>query len=139
MAIATSIHAVVYAKSTDNKEISIEELSGKKIFAFCGIGNPDAFLSTIKALGAELVGSKIYDDHYNYKDGCLADIYGQAEQLKADLILTTQKDWTKIARLAPAPKDIQLAYLAIEIIFLAGEDKLTALIEEALAGKISQK
>jgi tetraacyldisaccharide 4'-kinase len=139
MAIARSIHDVVYAKSTDNKEISIEKLSGKKIFAFCGIGNPDAFLNTIKALGAELVGSKVYDDHFYYKDGCLADIYGQAEQLKADLILTTQKDWTKIARLAPAPKDIQLAHLAIEIKFLAGEDKLTALIEEVLTGKISQK
>jgi len=138
MIIARSIHAPVYAKSTDNKEISLKELKDKKIFAFCGIGNPDAFLNTIKQLGANLAGSKIYDDHHHYTDDCLADIYKQAASLKADLILTTQKDWTKIAGLALAKKDIPLAYLAIEIKFVAGEDKLRGLIEDTLASKIPQ-
>jgi tetraacyldisaccharide 4'-kinase len=136
--IARSIHAAVCVKSTNDKEVSLEELKDKKIFAFCGIGNPEAFLNTIKALGSELAGSKVYNDHHQYTDDCLADIYRQATRLKADLILTTQKDWTKITRLAPAKKDVPLAYLAIEIKFLAGEDKLTGLIENALAGKIPQ-
>ncbi|MHC4639007.1 MAG: tetraacyldisaccharide 4'-kinase [Planctomycetota bacterium] len=139
MIVARSIHAPVCAKSTDNQVIRVERLEGKKIFAFCGIGNPDAFFNTIRALRCELTGSKVYDDHYHYTDGCLADIYEQAERLKADLILTTQKDWTKIPRTASVRKDIQLAYLAIEIKFLAGQDKLTGLIEDTLAGKISKK
>jgi len=134
--IARSIHAPVYAKSTDNKQISLDQLKGKKIFAFCGIGNPDAFSNTIKKLGANLVGSKVYDDHHHYTDDCLADIYKQASHLKADLILTTQKDWTKIVRLVSAKKDIPLSYLAIEIKFVAGEDKLRGLIEDTLASKI---
>ncbi len=139
MTIARSIHAAVCVKSTNDKEISLEQLKDKKIFAFCGIGNPEAFLNTIKALGPELVGSKVYNDHHHYSDDCLADICRQAAHLKADLILTTQKDWTKITRLAPAKRDIPLTYLAIEIKFLAGEDKLTGLIENALAGKIPKK
>jgi len=139
MIIARSIHTAVYAKSTDNKEISLEELKDKKIFAFCGIGNPEAFLNTIKALGPELAGSKVYNDHHHYTDDCLADICKQAAHLKADLILTTQKDWTKINRLATAKKDIPLAYLAVEIKFLAGQDKLRGLIENALASKIPKK
>jgi tetraacyldisaccharide 4'-kinase len=137
--VARSIHTPVFAKSTDNQEIRIEKLKGKKIFAFCGIGNPDAFFNTIRALGCELTGSKVYDDHYHYTNGCLADIYEQAEKLKVDLILTTQKDWTKITRLTSVRKEIQLAYLAIEIKFLAGQDKLTGLIEDTIAGKISKK
>jgi tetraacyldisaccharide-1-P 4'-kinase len=68
----------------------------------------------------------------------LADICEQAGHLGADLILTTQKDWTKIARLASIGRDMPLAYLAVEIRFLAGQDRLTSLIEETLAGKISQ-
>ncbi len=136
MIIARSIHAAVCVKSTNDKEISLEELKDKKIFAFCGIGNPEAFLNTIKALGPELVGSKVYNDHHHYTDDCLADICRQAAHLKADLILTTQKDWTKITRLPPAKKDIPLAYLAIEIKFLAGQDKLRDLIEDALASRI---
>jgi FKBP-type peptidyl-prolyl cis-trans isomerase 2 len=69
----------------------------------------------------------------------LADIYEQAADSKADFVLTTQKDWTKIAQLAPLKKDIPLAYLAIELKFISGEDKITQLIEDALAGKIAGK
>jgi len=144
MLIAKSTHAPVYAKSKDNEEISIEQLKGKKVFAFCGIGNPDAFLNTIKDFGTELVGSKIYDDHYHYTDTCLTEISEHAKSLGADLILTTQKDWTKvISKLESQNSESKsyppFAYLAIEIKFLAGEDKLTTLIKETLAGKIPQK
>jgi len=139
MIIARSIHAPAYVRSTDNKEISLEHIKNKKIFAFCGIGNPDAFFNTIKQLGANLLGSKVYNNHHHYTDSCLAGIYEQATYLKADLILTTQKDCTKITRLAPVQKDIPLAYIGIEIKFLAGEDKLRGLIEKTLAGKIPEK
>jgi tetraacyldisaccharide 4'-kinase len=138
MIIARSKHAPAYVKSADNKEISLDHLKGKKILAFCGIGNPDAFLNTIKQIEADLVGSNVYNDHHHYTNDCLADIYEQAECLKADLILTTQKDWTKINRLALLKKDIPLGYIAIEIKFLAGEEKLRDLIEKTLAGKISK-
>jgi tetraacyldisaccharide 4'-kinase len=132
--IARSIHAPTSVKSMDNKEISLEQLKDKKIFAFCGIGNPDAFLNTIKTIGSELVGSKVYNDHHHYTNDCLADIYEQAGGLKADLILTTQKDWTKI--ISDFESSLPLAYIRIEIKFLAGEDKLRGLIEKTLAGKM---
>ena len=144
MIIARSIHAPVYAKSMDNKKIGIEQLKGKKVFAFCGIGNPEAFLNTIKDIGAELAGSKVYDDHYHYTDACLADISERAGELGADLILTTQKDRTKVisnfkSQISDFKLPLPFAYLAIEIKFLAGEDKLTTLINDTLAGKITQK
>jgi len=165
MVIAKSIHAAVSVKypepsvipakagiQKDNRRMdsclrrndNIDQLKGKKIFAFCGIGNPDAFLKTVKGLGAEVVGSKIFDDHYHYTDRCLAGIYGQAERLGADLILTTQKDWTKVisnlkSRNSDSKSSLPFAYLAIEIKFLAGEDKLSALIKDTLAGKIAPK
>jgi len=144
MIIARSIHAPAYVKSEDKKEISLGQLKDKKIFAFCGIGNPDAFLNTIKRLGADLVGSKVYNDHHHYTNNCLADIYEQALALKADLILTTQKDWTKIIsdfrfQISDFESSLPLAYIGIEIKFLAGEDKLRGLIEKTLAGKILQK
>jgi len=134
--IARSIHAPAYVKSADNQEISLEQLKDKKIFAFCGIGNPDAFLNTIKTIGSELVGSKVYNDHHHYTNDCLADIYEQAGGLKADLILTTQKDWTKI--ISDFESSLPFAYIGIEIKFLAGEDKLRGLIEKTLAGTIPQ-
>ena len=135
MVIAKSIHAAVSARTTDNEEIDVGLLRSKKIFAFCGIGNPGAFLNTIEALGSELVGSKVYDDHHHYTDGCLSDIRRQAERAGADLVLTTQKDWTKI--IYNSKSTVPFACLAIEMRFLAGQDKLTALIQDTLAGRIS--
>jgi tetraacyldisaccharide 4'-kinase len=158
--IARSIHRPICAKFADGKEIGIEQLKEKKTFAFCGIGNPQAFLGTIKSTGAELVGSKIYDDHHHYSPEDLTCIYEQARAIKADLILTTQKDWSKIIgdfRFSIPPDGpatqmagkrqtssdfqppIPLAYLAIELKFISGEDKIRNLIEKALAGKISKK
>lgn len=136
MIIARSIHAPIYIKSITGEEISLEKLRNRKIFAFCGIGNPEAFLNTIKNTGADLAGSRTYNDHYNYTEHCLTDISGQARRLKADLILTTQKDWSRITPPASAPKSIPFAYLAVEIEFLAGEDKLKQLIEDTLECKI---
>jgi tetraacyldisaccharide 4'-kinase len=136
--IAKSIHSPIYAQSATGEKITIEQLRSRKIFAFCGIGNPDAFLSTIKSTGVNLVGSKIYSDHYCYTDSDIDDIYGQANRLGADLILSTQKDHTHYAT-RTTQYEIPFAYLAIEIKFIAGEDKLKQLIEEALAGKIHKK
>jgi len=139
MVITRAIHAAVCAKSTNNREISLVELRNKKVYSFCGIGNPDAFVNTIKGLGTNLVGSKVYNDHHNYRDSDTADIYEEATYLGTDLVLTTEKDWKKIAVLPLIEINIPFAYLAVELKFLAGEDRLTGLIEDALGGKITTK
>jgi len=140
--IAKSMHKPICAKSIDNRQIGLEELRNKKIFAFCGIGNPDAFLGTIKGLGADTAGSKVYNDHHYYTENDIAEIHEKAKEFKADFILTTQKDWTKIITgfrsLIADYHDALFAYLVIELKFLAGQDKITRLLEETLSGKISK-
>jgi tetraacyldisaccharide 4'-kinase len=147
MIVARSIHKPTCVKYSEPVEIvdsrlcgndNFEQLKGKKVFAFCGIGNPNAFLSTIKNTGANLVGSKIYNDHYHYTDADFDDIHEQANHLGADLILSTQKDHTRYAAFA-TQYEIPFAYLAVEIKFIAGEDKLKQLIEDVLVGKIHKK
>jgi tetraacyldisaccharide 4'-kinase len=148
MIIARSIHSPVYAKSTKADQISLDELKGKKTLAFCGLGNPDAFFTTIKALGTDLIDARVYDDHHQYTENCLADICREGKKMKADLLLTTQKDWFSSPLSAvgdtsseqPATKySIPFAYLVIELKFLSEEDKITNLIQDALAGKIIKK
>lgn len=137
MVIARSVHSPSCVKSAAG-EIAVEQLKGKKVFAFCGIGNPDAFLSTIKSTGADLVGSKIYNDHYHYTDADFDDINGRADCLEADFVLSTQKDYTHYAT-HNTRYEIPFAYLAVEIKFMAGEDKLKQLIKDVLTGKICKK
>ncbi len=139
MIIARSVHLPVSAKCEDGTEIGTGQLKGRKTFAFCGTGNPEAFFKTVKGLGSELVGSKVYNDHHHYCDNDKTEILEQAAQLGADLILTTQKDRTKIGQEVATKTNIPLAYLAIELKFIAGEAGLKQLIEDVLAGKISAK
>jgi len=50
------------------------------------------------------------------------------------MILCTQKDWVKSALLSPE-EDIVFAYLAMELDFLDGLDKITVLIDNLFADK----
>ena len=148
MIIATAMHEPVCANSMHEKQIELKQLEYKKVFAFCGIGNPDAFFSTIKELKVNIAGSKVYNDHYHYTAQDIADIYSQARDLDADMILSTQKDWTKTILLIPPKtpnlpeaepseqKDITFAYLQIELRFNTKEAEITRLIDSALKGKI---
>lgn len=148
MTIATAVHEPVCANSMHEKQIELKQMEYKKVFAFCGIGNPDAFFSTIEELKINIVGSTVYNDHHPYTTEDISDIYTQARKLDVDMILSTQKDWTKTILLIPpkAPnlpeaepseqKDITFAYLQIELRFNTEEDKITRLIDSTLKGKI---
>jgi len=135
--IARSVHAPVCARSLQAGQIELEQLVGKKVFAFCGIGNPDAFFETIRRLGLKPAGTRIFNDHHPYTPDCLKDMCEEARYLGADMLLTTQKDWNKAALPEPA-EGMLTAYLAVELKLLAGKEELIKLIETALAGKIAK-
>ena len=137
MVIAEAIHTPVCVRTTDGKKISITELTAKNIFAFCGIGNPQAFFNTIRKIPANLIGSKIYDDHHYYCADDITDIQKQAQLSKADLILTTEKDATKI--ISASNLSIPLGCLEIELKFIDTEQKISGLIDSVLSDKIPAK
>jgi len=137
LVIARSAHVPICARDRHGNRIELDRLKGKRLFAFCGIGNPEAFLGTVRSLGAELVGSEIFDDHHHYSPRCITRICEEADQLAAEIALTTTKDWTKIADILPLRDRPVLAYLLTEIRFIAGLEELTHLIQTVLAAKIS--
>jgi tetraacyldisaccharide 4'-kinase len=136
LAIARSIHAPVCVRMSEGGEVPFEQLRGKRVFAFCGIGNPRAFFRTIEQLGAILVGSSVFDDHYRYTTEDLEAVQGQARDRQADLVLTTQKDWTRIVPLGLPRQGLLPAHLAIELKITSGEEMLTALIDRVLTGRM---
>ncbi len=130
--IAKAIHAPINAGLLKNKKLSLDELREKKIFAFCGIGNPYAFMDMLEEIGLNVIGSKIYNDHHNYTSQDLQELYETARYLEVDTILSTQKDWVKTALLSLSEREIDFAYLAIELKFIEGQEQITRLIDEAL-------
>ena len=132
--VARSIHAPVAVRTADGTDIPLPEMKGQRVFAFCGIGNPQAFFRTIERLGATLAGSRVFDDHYGYTAEDLRAIHRQACEQQASLVLTTQKDWTKAVRAAFPEGPPAMAYLAIDLRITAGAEMLTALIDRVLGG-----
>jgi tetraacyldisaccharide 4'-kinase len=136
--VAQTRHTPVSAVAGE-KQIQLEDLKGKNTYVFCGIANPGAFLATMGLIGANIVGSKIYDDHHNYTANDVNDIYHDAEKSGARIILTTEKDYNKISKPASEAGDLVLAYLAVRLEFVDGLDRIRELIERSFAGKIPRK
>jgi len=136
LVLARSVHAPVGVKTCDGSTLSVDQLRPQRLFAFCGIGNPQSFFQTITHLGGVLVGSRAYDDHYRYAAADLEQVRREAAAQEASLILTTQKDWTKIAPWTHREDRPPLGYLAVELQITAGAENLAALIDRTLGGRI---
>jgi tetraacyldisaccharide 4'-kinase len=71
------------------------DLSGKRVFAFAGIGRPEKFVETLRTLGAEVTGTQFFADHHPYTPSEIAALKNWAGD---SLLVTTQKD---LVRLSP--------------------------------------
>ncbi|MHC4988916.1 MAG: tetraacyldisaccharide 4'-kinase [Planctomycetota bacterium] len=127
--VAKTVHKLSHAVSYPNQIIGLEELRSSKVYAFCGIGNPEAFFDSLKRNNIDLCGTKMFDDHHAYTAADVEQIFTDANACGATVILCTQKDWIKNALLTPAREGIVFAYLAMELDFLEGVDKITGLID----------
>src|SRR5271170_1825536 len=63
-----------------------------KLFAFCGIGNPAAFLNDLRAWGLDIVGHKLFPDHHRYTAADRQEILQQATNAGAGALICTEKD-----------------------------------------------
>jgi tetraacyldisaccharide 4'-kinase len=79
-----------------------------RVAAFCGLGNPHSFWSTLAVLGCKVVDRLSFDDHHVYKPRELRAISHQFRQAGAEAVLTTEKDMVNLCDgcgrlLAPLP------------------------------------
>jgi len=130
--ILRSVHRGTHAKTFGNERIDLDTLRQKKLFAFCGIGNPDSFLGGLSRLGFNVVAGRSFDDHHAYTEKDLLELTEQATAYGADLLLTTEKDWVKAALLYPKEAKVPMACMGIELDFLQPPDTILRMIDEAL-------
>jgi tetraacyldisaccharide 4'-kinase len=73
-------------------ESSLSEVQKKKLFAFCGIGNPSAFLVDLRDWGFQIVGHAFFRDHHRYTQQDASAIEREARRLGAEALICTEKD-----------------------------------------------
>ena len=78
------------------KRENIDEIAGKKILAFCGLGNPDAFFRTVAECGAVVKKTVVFPDHHHYTTADRAMIFDLAKMNEAEIVVCSLKDVVKI-------------------------------------------
>ncbi len=102
-----------------------EMLAGRRVIAFAGIGRPEKFFGTLRALNVELVAAHAFADHHMFDTGEIAQLKATAKEKNAVLI-TTEKDYV---RLTPLDR-VGIATLPIEAKF---ETSLDSVLNKVIA------
>jgi tetraacyldisaccharide 4'-kinase len=80
----------------------LDDLRGRKWFALSGVGDPQTFVRQLQSFGGPPAGSRSFPDHHRYTEADLAAVRRDAAAAGADLIVTTEKDWSKLQNLPTA-------------------------------------
>ncbi len=85
----------------------------RRVVAFCGIGNPAAFLTDLEADDLDVVSWRTYRDHQKYTMEQWRDLSETALEKEAVLV-TTEKDLVRLPEPALANPNPPLVALCIE-------------------------
>lgn len=108
----------------------LESLAGRRVAAFCGIGNPAGFRRTLESIGCVPIELREFPDHHAYQRSDIEELKRWSQMLDAEVVLCTHKDLVKIGleRLGERP----LWALAIGLEVLVGREELEAQLRPLL-------
>jgi tetraacyldisaccharide 4'-kinase len=81
----------VFHARLDPDKAAVSALSGQKVLAFAGIGDPEKFFATARMAGIVVSKSRTFADHHRYTPQDASELILRAEHSRLTL-LTTEKD-----------------------------------------------
>jgi len=112
--------------SLEDAPLSI--LKGKKIGCFCAIAAPDSFEGFLRKLGAEIVYRERFLDHHRFTGEELDEVFENAKNSGASLVVTTEKDAVRISQ--DYHPSLLFYYTRLEIEILSGIEDFSAAVEK---------
>lgn len=80
-----------YLEVASGRLLPADALHGRRVMAFCGIGNPAAFFCDLTGRGLDVRAAETFRDHHVYSDSDMARLVDCARKADATLV-TTEKD-----------------------------------------------
>jgi tetraacyldisaccharide 4'-kinase len=92
-----------------------DELPPQPVFAFCGIGNPSAFLDDLKRWGIGISGHHVFRDHHSYTAHDSKILEAHALRTGAKALLTTEKDIQNLKKAHFSGLPLYCCRIALEV------------------------
>jgi tetraacyldisaccharide 4'-kinase len=116
-----------------NGRAGLEILNGARVIAVSAIAEPSSFLNLLSSLGGRVVSEASFPDHHGYTMKDLEAIVEEAMVVRAEFIVTTEKDAVKLERLEPRT-GVPVYYLEIGLDMHGGEQMFMDAVVSRIRG-----
>jgi tetraacyldisaccharide 4'-kinase len=106
-------HAVEYP---GNREVSLKELAAMSLAAVAGLARPEVFAASLQGLGIDLKQFFIFPDHHPFTAAELGELAAAARGLGVAGLLTTEKDWMRLAENWQFDLPLFVVHLAVNLL-----------------------
>jgi tetraacyldisaccharide 4'-kinase len=107
----------------------VSEIGHGPFFAFCGIGNPQAFFNDLSHWHVPVAGESTFRDHHRYTKDDLVRLEEAAQRAGAIAFVTTEKDAQNVAKGCSTTIPI---FVAVIDFVLTAESEFVAAVERKL-------
>ena len=123
--VLSCVHRLKGLADENGNLLPEEKLAGMPVFAFCGLGKPEAFVQGLVSLGLEVKGMEAFSDHHPFTSAEMRDLWQKAQDLGATALVTSEKD---SMRLPETPQGVGLLVTRLELEFEKGPRVLESLL-----------
>jgi tetraacyldisaccharide 4'-kinase len=110
--------------------LSANEIGVGPLFAFCGLGNPDAFFRDLGNWGLSICGQAIFPDHHRYTQRDISAVKQAGKRVSANAFVTTEKDAQNLSGLT---FDEAPLYVAVIDLVVTPEADFRNVLDQTLA------
>lgn len=105
---------------------SLSRLAGKKALVFSAVADNAGFRHSVASLGVTVLSHTSFRDHHWFTPDEITTLRTRAVEIKADFVVTTEKDFIRLDPTTPWPVD--LAVLGVDIEFFEGDENFRQLL-----------
>jgi len=109
------------------ERLPLEWLRGKHVGALSAIAAPKSFEDGLKRLGARVELTRQFADHHRFTEREIAGFLKRCGNRALDAVITTEKDYVRLPRLA-AP-EVPIYFLRVEIEILSGSESWQSCVD----------
>jgi len=114
----------------ESAPVSADEVGAGPFFAFCGLGNPDAFFRDLGSWGLAICGQAIFPDHHFYTQQDFLEIMRAGKRAGANVFVTTEKDAQNLGGLTFEEAPV---YVAVIDLIVTPEADFRNVLDQTLA------